>query len=309
MNNRISFFFSENKKLKIVFLASLFLLFIQMYFNTGTLSGYAVTLNNPFVIEGYIVNYDYTHYQCNYNFIMGNPIETWGHGWVLRRELFYILSFPLLKLFGLYNGGTIAAFLITLIGYYTFIKFIYKIFGVKNAYVAIALLASYSGIMYWIGSPFAQIMIVPCCCWIYIIMWKMNETAKLSKHLLYLFIISILFTAYDLSIFFYPAIILIYLSKCDWKKLLLSFPIIIIPQILIYWWLKQKGCTEVSSANSGLYGTIIKSYFNFTDFNSEWEMIVNAPKILLSNFLDSSFWFLPLLFLVILVWGFSKKYG
>lgn len=301
------FFFSGNKNFAYVLIAALLLLLLQMYFNTGTLSGYAVTLQNPHVMEGYIVNYDYTHYECNYNFIMGNPLETWSNGWVLRRELFYILSFPFLKIFGLYVGGTIAAFIITLIGFYTFIRFVYNNIGINQAYIAMLLLGSYSGIMYWIGSPFAQVMIVPCCCWIYMLMWKMNETGKLSLHLFYLFLISILFTAYDLFIFFYPAILLIYLSKCQWKKIFLSLPIMLLPQMLVVIWLKQSGITELKSDNSGLYLTIIKSYFNVTDMHSWAEILIKVPKILLMNFLDSNFWILPILFIVIIIWGAFKK--
>ena len=305
--NKPLFFFSGNKPFAIALVAALLFLLLQMYFNTGTLSGYAVTLQNPHVTEGYIVNYDYTHYQCNYNFVMDQPAETWYGGWVLRRQLFYVLAFPLLKLFGLYNGGTIAAFILTLIGFYTFIKFVYKTIGIKQAYVAMALLASYSGIMYWIGSPFAQVMIVPCCCWLYMLMWKMNDTNKLSHHVLYLSVISILFTAYDLFIFFYPAILLIYLSKREWIKMILSLPIMLIPQTVIVFLLKHGGAGEIKNENSGLYLTIIKSYLNPGDVQSWINMLIEVPKTLLSNFLDANFWFLPILFLIIVTWGIFKK--
>jgi hypothetical protein len=307
-NSKVSFFFSGNTRFFFSLLSALLFLIIQMYLNTGTLSGYAVTLHNPHVIEGgYIVNYDYTHYQCNYNFIIGEPTETWNAGWVLRRELFYFLAFPFLKLFGFYIGGTLAAFTITLIAFYSLIKFTYETFGVLQAYVAISLLTSYSGIMYWIGSPFAQIMIVPCCCWLYMILWKMSKTTDFYKHLRYLSVISILFTAYDLFIFFYPALLLFYLNQRAWKKMIVSIPIMIIPQALIMILLRLGGAEEIKSDNSGLYLTIIKSYFNILDFKEWFTLLLEVPKILLNNFLDANFWFLPILFLVIVVWGITKK--
>ena len=89
-------------------------------------------------------------------------------------------------------------------------------------------------------------------------MWKMSKTNNLYAHLRYLSIISILFTAYDLFIFFYPALILIYLKQREWKKIGLSIPIMIIPQAIIIILLKIGGATEIKSDNSGLYLTIIK---------------------------------------------------
>lgn len=309
MSFQHKFFFSTNKNFAISLICALIILLVQMYLNTGTLSAYAVTLQNPFEMEGYIVNYDYAHYQCNYNFIIGESVDKWGGGWVLRRELFYIISFPFFKLFGFYIGGLLSAFVITLTSFYFFIKFVYKNIGTRAAYVTMILLSTYPGIMYWIGSPFAQVMIVPCCCWIYAIMWEMKQTDNLKKHIVYLFIISIMFTAYDLFVFFYPAILLIYLKHYQWKKVFVSLPIMIIPQILIVLWLKSSGATNISSDNSGLYLTIIKSYFHIKDFSSWLEILELVPKILINNFLDSNFLFLPILFLIILVWGLFKKFA
>jgi hypothetical protein len=309
MSFQYKFFFSTNRNFAISIICALVILLVQMYVNTGTLSAYAVTLQNPFKMEGYIVNYDYAHYQCNYNFIIGESVDKWGTGWVLRRELFYIISFPFFKLFGFYIGGILSAFVITLTSFYFFIKFIYKNIGIQSAYVAMILLSTYPGIMYWIGSPFAQVMIVPCCCWVYVIMWKMSQTDKLKKHILYLSIISLMFTAYDLFVYFYPAILLIYLKHCQWKKVFVSLPIMIIPQILIILWLKSSGATTISSANSGLYFTITKSYFHITDFSSWLEILELVPKILFDNFLDSNFLFLPLLFLIAFILGLFKKFA
>ena len=303
------FFFLSNKNFGILFICSLILLLLQMYLNTGTLSAYAVSLLNPTEAEGYIVNYDYKHYECNYNFIIGESADKWSWGWVLRRELFYILSYPLFKLFGFYIGGLLSAMIINLISFYFFIKFIYKNMGLQSAYITTVILASYPGIMYWIGSPFAQVMIVPCCCWVYVLVWKMSKTDELKKHVCYLAIISLLFTAYDLFIFFYPAILLIYFKHKQWKKIAVSLPIMITPQVLIVLWFSSFGVTELGSENSGLYLKIIQSYIYVQDFASWFEMMFLAPKYLLSNFLDSNFLFLPLLFIIFLILGWHKKIG
>lgn len=302
------FFFSGNRTFAISMLCALVLLLAEMYLNTGTLSAYAVTLENPFVREGYIVNFDYVHYECNYHFIMGEGVDAWGWGWVLRRELFYILAFPFFKMAGFYLGGLIAAFLITLLSFYSFIRFVYRNIGVWPAYVAMILLATYPGIMYWIGSPFAQVMIVPCCCWIYMIMWKMQETESLKKHLLYLSLISILFTAYDLFAFFYPAILLIYFRQREWKKIILSVPIMVIPQMLIVYWLKSSGATELKSENSGLYLSILQSYLHITNVSDWLSLMAEAPKTLFYNYFDSNFLFLPLCFLIAVSYGYATGF-
>jgi hypothetical protein len=302
------FFFSGNKTFALCLLAALVLLLVQMYLNTGTLSGYAVTLGNPFVKEGYIVNYDYPHYECNYRSVMGENADEWKWGWVLRRQLFFVLAFPFFKIAGFYLGGLIAAFIITLVSFYFFIRFVYKNIGLRPAYVAMALLATYPGIMYWIGSPFAQVMIVPCCCWIYMIMWKMQETQSLTKHLLYLFAISILFTAYDLFAFFYPAILIIYFRQRQWKQMIFSLPIMIIPQALIVYWLEARGATELHTENSGLYLSILKSYLHIGDPAAMLTIMSEAPTTFFYNYFDSNFLFLPLAFLLLAGYGYAIKF-
>ena len=305
---RNQLFFSGNNFFQFLFIISILFLISEMYLNTGTLSAYAVTLENPMVIDGHIVNYDYVHHECNYNFIIGSDPETWSNGWVLRRELFFIVAFPFFKLFGFYFGGIIAAFSITIFSYFVFIKFIFKTFGIQQAYVGMALFVAYPGIMYWIGSPFAQTMIVPCSCLIYILMWKINESLILKKQLMYLSIIAILFTAYDLFVFFYPAILLIFFTKRQWIALFCSLPIMLLPQILIVFWLKAKGVDQLNDRNSGVYAIIINSYIHPGDLAIWWNSIKQVPNILIHNFINSNFLFLPSLFLILTPWAFVKKF-
>jgi hypothetical protein len=162
--------------------------------------------------------------------------------------------------------------------------------------------------MYWIGSPFAQVMIVPCCCWIYMIMWRMQETESLKKHILYLSVISILFTAYDLFAFFYPAILLIYVRRRQWKEIILSLPIMILPQVLIICWLKTSGATELKSENSGLYLSILQSYLHIGDVPAWLSLVAEAPKVFFHNYFDSNFLFLPLCFLVAVIYGYATGF-
>ena len=138
-------------------------------------------------------------------------------------------------------------------------------------------------------------------------MWKMSQADSLKKHIKYLMIIAVLFTAYDLFIFFYPAILLIYLKHKQWKKMLVSVPIMFIPQILIVLWFRCYDVIELKSENSGLYFDIITSYFKVDDFSNWFRIMAEVPGYLLSNYLDSNFLFLPLLFSVFVIWGLFKN--
>lgn len=303
------FFFAGNRSFGWWMLLALLMLATQMYLNTGNLSAYAVTLENPFVREGYIVNYDYAHDECNYHFIMGDPVEQWAWGWVLRRVLFFIISYPFFQLFGFYNGGILSAFLMTFLAFYGFTRFMYVRIGPRAAYASMALLATYPGIMYWIGSPFSQVMIVPCCCWLYMILWHMERTEQMAKHLVYLLLASLLFTAYDLAPFFYPVILLLYLRRRQWKPMFCSFPIVVAPQLLIHYWLCARGATELHSENSGLYLGILKSYLHPGDPATWCRLIMESPWAFIQTFFSSNFFFLPLLFVVALFIGSRQRIG
>lgn len=301
-------FFKGDKPFALWMGVAFVLMLTQMYLNTGTLSAYAVTLENPFVREGYIVNYDYTHYECNYRFIMGEPAGQWAWGWVLRRVLFFLLSYPWFWLFGFYKGGLVSAFIITSVSFYSFTGFVYRHIGRYAAFAAMALLATYPGIMYWIGSPFAQVMIVPCCCWLYMLLWNMDRTSHLGRQLVLLCLASMLFTAYDLFAFFYPAILLLYFRRRQWWPMLLSLPVMAAPQALIVYWLHARGAGELPSENSGLYLGILRAYGQVND-PAEWlALLAQVPYEFVSSFFKSGFIALPLLFLISVFAGHKRGF-
>lgn len=274
-----------------------------MWFNTGTLSAYALTLEEPHLLDGYIANYDYGHYYCTYSFVMGKPVELWGWGWVTRRVLFYLCGYPFFKIFGMMNGGMITAFLVSSVAYFHLAIYARRKWGNEAGISAILLLSTYTGIMYWIGSPFAQVMIMPCSIWLYMIMEQLSHPANWKTKMRLWLLAGVLFTAYDLFIFFGPAICMLHFFM-DWKAkgvlkirdAALAGATMLIPQMAVMLVIHLKGA-PLTNENSGLYSTIIKAYLHPGDLSRWLGYLLNSPKVFLYNFLDSNFWLLPIFFI------------
>lgn len=282
---------------------------LQMYLNTGTLSGYAATLENPTLYNGYYVNYDWQHYVANYKFMMGKAPVEWQQGAVLRRELLFVLGYPFYKLFGFYAGGMTTILLILLITCYCFIRYVEEEYGSHAAIVALLLLTTYTGVMYWIGSPFAQNLVVPVCLWVYMLLHKITG-ATLKKRMLYLGIIGILFTGYDFIPLLGPGILLFLLFnkkiKIPERLFLIVFAIIsfVLPQLFIQWWLHAQGGV-MNNSNEDTFKIIINAYLNYKDVLEPWKVRLGLiPQALYTTFFHSNFFVLPMLFLV--CWGAGR---
>ena len=284
-------------------------LLIQMYFNTGTLSGYAATLDKPALYNGYYVNYDWPQYVFNYNFMMGKSPLTWQGGAVLRRELLFIIGFPFYKLFGFYAGGMVTIVLSILITLFCFFRFVETRFGEAATKVAMVLLCTYTGIMYWIGSPFVHNLIVPICLWIYMLMMRMQK-ASFRFQVIALCIIGILFTGYDLVALFGPGILL-FIAFNKHQRLRskvalipISIAAFIIPQLLIKWWLLAQGGV-MNQGNDNSFTIIINAYLNFFNEIPIWiDRIKLMPSTFVHSYFFSNFFVLPALFVV--CWGVGR---
>ncbi len=277
-------------------------LLVQMYLNTGTLSAYAATMEKPTVYGGYYVNYDWPQYVANYKFIIGADHQEWERGVVLRRQLMYVIGYPFLKIFGFFLGSMITILFVLLGALFFFFKFIENEFGEKATKVAMVLLCTYSGIMYWIGSPFVQNLIVPLCLGIYYLLFRMRH-GSFNFNVKAVFIIGILFTGYDLLPLFAPGVLLFVLSNKTFRvkqRLVLFFISIIaivLPPLLIRYWLLCRGA-DLSYGNDETYRIIIHAYFNILNqLPTWWARVTLIPGALIHCFFDSNFYALPILFL------------
>jgi hypothetical protein len=290
------------------FLFCMLLMLGQMYLNTGTLSGYAATLDKPALYNGYYVNYDWPQYVFNYNFMMGKSALTWQGGAVLRRELLFIIGYPFYKMFGFYAGGMITIVLTLISTLFFFFRFVEKRFGENATKVAMVLLCTYTGIMYWIGSPFVHNLIVPICLWIYMLMTMMRERG-FRFNIAAVCIIGILFTGYDLIALFGPAILIFILFHRKFspgKRVLLELVAVaafIIPQLLIKWWLLAQG-GHMTQGNDNSFSIIMNAYLNFFNEVDLWiQRVKLMPDTLVHSFFFSNFFVLPILFGVCWLFG------
>lgn len=283
---------------RICFLVSIFVLFLQMWGNSGNLSVYAATLTNPHSMHGYITNYDDIHYEMNYKMLRGKyPADEWRFGYTLRRVGMYIAGYPFFLVGGFYYGGEITSFLLVLLSFIILIRFVNRTYGTRAAYAAMLIAGTYTGIMYWIGSPFAQNTIFPICVVVYILMIKLSQPMTLKQAALIWAGIGLLFTGYDLFIMFMPAVFLFYLFQKNWKWALLSALLIFLPQVLVEMILQSVG-VHMHNENKDLYALIIRSYFTGFSFPDLWMHIKQLPGILFYNLMDAGFYLLPALFFI-----------
>lgn len=300
----------------LVFLFSLIII-ILAWFNSGTISPYASTLNNPYILDNqgniifnndsindpntlidcyYLGNYDHKHYLANHNLAQLKPKESWQHGWVLRRISYYVFALPLTKSLGFLWGGFIFnvityLFALILLVYYLKFRFSYQ-----EAFFTLCFFTFYPGFYYWAGLPYAQNMIMPNLFIILIIFLEWESYINKKKIIVGSIIISILLMGYDMNSYIIPASIILLARKKTWKWILPAISIMLIPSIIFSFALNHFA-GPLSSENSGLYLTIIKAWldFNIYDFVNN---LIPSFKILLSNFSYSQFLFYPILLLL-----------
>ncbi len=274
-----------------------------MWGNSGNLSVYAATLTNPHQMHGYITNYDDIHYEMNYKMLRGTyPKDEWRYGYTLRRVGMFIAGYPFFLVAGFYYGGEITSFFLVLLCYFLLIRFVNRTYGAPAAYAAMLLAGTYTGIMYWIGSPFAQNTIFPISVLMYILMVKLDKSLTLKQSLMIWAGMGLLFTGYDLFIMFMPALFFYYLFQKNLKWAFLSAVVLFLPQILVEMVLQSAG-VHMHNENKDLYALIIRSYFTGFSFPDLWLHITLLPEILWFNLLDAGFYCLPVLFFISFIVG------
>jgi len=141
------------------------LFILGLYCNTGTLSPYAVT-SWPKVdtATGYLYNTDHPHFRVLFDFVDGESRSVWDHALFLRRILFPVLGWPLMKLWGFEVGGTIAAVMLNVSGLVAALVLLRRRIGEKGAIFAAWILAIYPGAAYWGGLPYPYALIFPRAC-------------------------------------------------------------------------------------------------------------------------------------------------
>ena len=138
------------------------LFLLGLYCNTGTLAPYAST-SSPIVFPdtGYAYNGDHRHFHVLFDFINGANRSVWNHAILLRRILFPVLGWPLMKVFGFEIGGTLASLALNSASFVYALVLIRRFVGEKAAIFSGWILALYPGAAYWAGLPYPYALIFP----------------------------------------------------------------------------------------------------------------------------------------------------
>ena len=131
----------------------------------------------------------------------GQPREVWQGSFVLRRTAFPAIAYPAMKALGYEVGGFMVSLLAHVGALLVLALFVRKRYGDGAAVAASWMLAAYPGITYWAALPYANAVIVPASCVLFILLTRLDESARLRSVTWISLAMGLLFTAYDLMPF------------------------------------------------------------------------------------------------------------
>lgn len=268
-----------------------------IYLSSGTMAPYGATDSHPLVLEPchYLVNVDHYHFEAVYRMIRGEEPSRWAGSVVLRRLLFPVVSYPLVRTAGFLAGGLIASILLNVIALLLFSAFVRRRAGDRAATATLWLLATYPGITYWAGLPYSYVAIVPGSLFGLILLYRVHDHAALADVVRAAFLLGLIFTAYDLFPFFGPATLIVLFASRRWIAAVVATVAMVLPGILIALMFMTMG-VPVLNTNSANYLSVVFSYLNFDRYNSEWfGYLAELPLILFSNAIYGNLVFLPIL--------------
>ena len=294
--------------------AALFLFSFLFWLYTGTLAPYASTISSKdlalYIGCDYPLNGDYGHFEAVFGLLTGEPKAAWEWSVVLRRILHPLLGLPFMNLFGFFLGGIFLNFLLSVGCGFLFIKFIGNKFGQKSEVLCLYLLATYTGTFYWSGMPFSYGLIVPFSLLVPIVLDRILETKKLKTFIGLALALGVINLGYDFLPFALPTsiLLLIYLKRFSWILPAVFFQIL--PTLFVMVMVKAIWGVSPVNGNSNIYPTIVNSYLNLDFSDPNWRSSLKGlPQLLFSNFLDSNFVLLPVLYLIVVPLGFFKKWS
>jgi len=274
---------------------------LGLYFSTGTLSPYANTgIAQASLSTGYLSNLDHAEFTKLFAFVDGQDRSTWADAQFLRRILFPVLAWPLMKLAGFTVGGFLTSLVLNLVGFVFAVGFIRREVGPAGGVLAAWLLALYPGAAYWAGLPCPYALIFPCSLLLMIALHLLPGSG-LPRLVLCSLGMGVIYLGYDLYLFFLPASILLLLWRRRWCGAVASGGLQLVPLALWTAWLTYGVKLPLQNANTAAYRAILMSYFQAPDPAGWPASLAAAIHIGLDVSFGANFIFLPLLFLTALV--------
>ena len=280
-------------------LAAIVVMLGGIWASSGTMAPYATTLDSPVPYPpcGYLMNIDHAHFEGTWLFLIDYSRDAWESSVVLRRMLFPLLAYPLMKQLGFIAGGIFTSAILQVIALLALAMHLRRTAGNRGAVVATWLLATSPGVTYWAGLPYSYAIIVPGTVFCLILLSVVERAPSAIKSVAACLGIGILATGYDFLPMFGVAALLILAMRRRFAWLPAAAVCLIVPTLVVLLWIKAHGVAP-SNANLDIYGNIMRAWLH-PDRLREWlDLIGSVPTTALVTFLYANFIFLPVLFLV-----------
>ncbi len=274
---------------------------VGLYFSTGTLAPYGNT-SLPYTDPetGYVYNTDHVHFQAMYDFVDGADPSTWNNALFLRRILFNVIAYPLMKATPSWEvGGILASILFNVGAFVYFLRSVRHKIGERGAIFGGWILALYPGATYWAGMPYSHALIFPICLILTLALGKMADNPGWRQVAGASLLLGVANLGYDFFVHFLPAAVLILIWRRRWLAIVPSVVLQLLPMVLWILALEFHFQQDMLNSNTGSFGAIAGSYFSSVDAQ-RWISILNAaPDIGFDVFFGANFIFLPILFLAV----------
>ena len=269
---------------------------VCIWISSGTMAPYAATTPVPKALEPCheLVSVDHDHFVSIFRMLDGDPRESWVWSVLLRRVLFPLLAFPLMKLFGFFIGGVIASVLLQIAGMLAFGRFIDRKFGRPAAIAILWLLATYPGIAYWAALPYAYVVIVPGSLLAMVVLYELRESTSERRTLALALVLGVIFTGYDLLPIIGPPVLVPFLLRRQFRLTAIATLGMILPNLAIAVIFHWTG-VPLQTTNSDVYLSVAGAWLKPDDWALWRVYLLGLPRILLFTFLFSNFLVLPIL--------------
>ena len=234
------------------------LLALAIWLSSGTMAPYASTFFRSIVSTpcGYLYNVDHPHHRAVFDMLDGQPPERWRGSLVLRRLLFPLVAYPLMKAAGFEVGGFVASLLCHLAALVGLGLFLRRRYGEETAIAGVWMFAVYPGITYWAALPYAYAAIVPASVGLFALLSALDDDeASVGRVALLSAGMGVLFVAYDLAPFFGVAAILLLARRRRFAALPLAVACMAVAPLATSALLKLCFHVPWTNTNTAIYAT------------------------------------------------------
>jgi hypothetical protein len=239
------------------------------------------------------------HFQVLFAFVNNAHRSVWNHALLLRRILFPVLGWPLMRLFGFEIGGTLASLILNVAGLVGFVWWLRRRVGERGAIFAGWLLALSPGAAYWGGLPYPYALIFPGSLLLLAGLGELEEAGTAGRVAWLSLGMGLLYLGYDFTAFFLPASFLLLAWRRRWRTLAITLPLQLLPLALWLAVLKFGLRQPLENSNTGVYHSLLSAYFTNAAGGLSWGSLAQVFDSGCYAFFGANFIFLPGLFLLL----------